>query len=275
MSHLRALDTDLAGFGGTASVWCGPVGTRPAYARLAHTVHYPASTMKLAVLAAAYRLADMGRLDLDAEVPVHNSFISAAPGGGRFSMDPDYDSDPEVWQRIGGRASLRWLARRMIVRSSNLATNLVLEHTGHPAVADAWQVAAAEHSVVRRGIEDYAARDAELDNTVTAADLAALLGSLAANRLASPAACRQMREVLLAQEKNDDLPKGLPPGTRFAHKNGWVQGVRHDAGIVYPPDADPYLLVVCLTSTQPDEVMRRLMASVAAASWADRAALAG
>jgi beta-lactamase class A len=275
MNHLHALDADLTGFDGTVSVWCGPLNAGPTYARLAHTVHYPASTMKLAVLAAAYQLADTGDLDLDDEVAVHNSFLSAAPDGGQFRMDPNYDSDPEVWERIGGRASLRWLARRMIVRSSNLATNLVLEHTGHPAVAEAWRTAGAQHSVVRRGIEDYAARDAGLDNTVTAADLASLLGSLADDRLASPAACRQMREVLFAQEKNDELPKGLPPGTRFAHKNGWIPGVRHDAGIVYPPDADPYLLVVCLTSTQPDELMRRLMARVAAASWADRAAPPG
>lgn len=270
MKRLAGLVPVLAGFGGTVSVWCGPVGAPATYARLEHETHYPASTMKLAVLAAAYRLADAGQLDLDAEVPVHNSFVSAAPGGGRFKMDPDYDSDPEVWRRLDGRVSLRWLARRMIVRSSNLATNLVLERVGCTAATDAWRAVGAGRSVVDRGIEDYAAKAAGLDNTVTAADLAALLAALETDRLASTDSCREMRVVLLAQEKNDDLPSGLPPGTRIAHKNGWVDGVRHDAGIVYPPDAAPYLLVVCLTTTRPDESMRHLMRRIAAASWAGR-----
>jgi beta-lactamase class A len=231
--------------------------------------------MKLAVLAAAHRLADGGELDLDADVSVHDRFESALPGADRFRMTPDYDSDPEVWQRLGHRVSLRWLTRRMIVRSSNLATNLVLEHVGHAEATEAWRAAGARHSVVNRGIEDYAARDAGQDNTVTAADLAGLLAALQTDRLASADACREMRQVLLAQEKNDDLPSGLPPGTRIAHKNGWINGIRHDAGIVYPPDTPPYLLVVCLTTSRPDESMRGLMGRIAAASWADRHHLVG
>ncbi|HEX2418213.1 MAG TPA: serine hydrolase [Micromonosporaceae bacterium] len=275
MSRLARLEPELAEFGGTVSVWCGRVGTPPAYARLEHAVHYPASTMKLAVLAAAYRLADAEVLDLDADVTVRQTFTSAAQGADQFQMDPDYDSDPKVWQRLDGRASLRWLSRRMIVRSSNLATNVVLEHTGYAAATDAWRVVGARHSAVNRGIEDYAARDAGLDNTVTAADLAALLAALQTDRLASADACHDMRQVLLAQEHNNDLPAGLPPGTRIAHKNGWIDGIRHDAGIVYPPDTAPYVLVVCLTTSRPDGSMRHLMSRIAAASWADRHNLTG
>lgn len=270
MRRLPDLEPHLAQFEGTVSVWCGRVSAPPGYRRLEQVIHYPASTMKLAVLAAAYRLADAGHLDLDAPVPVHNDFASAAPDGSRFRMNPDYDSDPEVWARLGGRASLRWLTRRMIVRSSNLATNLVLEWTGYAAATEAWRTVGASRSVVNRGIEDYTAARSGLDNTVTAADLAAWLAALQTDRLASPESCRMMRQVLLSQEKNDDLPTGLPPGTRIAHKNGWVDGVRHDAGIVYPSDAPPYLLVVCLTGTEPDPAMRDLMRRIAAASWQDR-----
>ncbi|MGH3646634.1 MAG: serine hydrolase [Micromonosporaceae bacterium] len=279
MSGFAGLEPALADAGGTVSVWCGPVAGQPRFTRLAGAPHYPASTMKLAVLAAAYRLADAGTLDLDAPVEVHNDFGSAAPGAARFRMDPDYDSDPSVWARLGETASLRWLARRMIVLSSNLATNLVLEHTGYAAATAAWRAAAAvgpaggagaASSVVRRGIEDYAAREAGIDNLVTAADLAALLGAIATDRIASAAACHEMRQVLLAQEKNDDLPMGLPTGTPVAHKNGWVDGIRHDAAIVYPADAPAYLLVACLSTPSPDERMRQLMARIAAASWAGR-----
>ncbi|MGH3737230.1 MAG: serine hydrolase [Micromonosporaceae bacterium] len=267
---LGELEPEFAALGGTVSIWYGPLAGPPRYTRLPDAVHYPASTMKLAVLAAAYRLADAGRLDLDATVKVHNDFASAGPGGTRFAMDPEYDSDPEVWARLGQSASLRWLLRRMVVVSSNLATNLALERTGCPAATDAWRAAGATTSLVRRGIEDYAARDAGVDNLVTAADLAALLRAVATDRIASPQACAEMRDILLAQEKNDDLPSGLPAGTPVAHKNGWVDDIRHDAAIVYPPDAPPYLLVVCLSTPSPDEAMRRLMARIAAASWVGR-----
>ncbi|MGH3712085.1 MAG: serine hydrolase [Micromonosporaceae bacterium] len=269
-----ALEDDLANAGGTVSVWCGPVGGPAYYRRLADVPHYPASTMKLAVLAAAYRLADAGALDLDAPVKVHDDFASAAPDAPRFRCDPEYDSDPSVWAALGQTMPLRALARQMIVLSSNLATNLVLEHTGYAAADQVWRAAGATGSVLRRGIEDYAARDAGVDNAVTAADLAALLGAIAADRIAFPANCQEMRQVLLAQQKNDDLPTGLPAGTRIAHKNGWVDGIRHDAAIVYPADAPAYLLVVCLTADRdgrPDDAgMRALMGRIAAASWADR-----
>ncbi|MEJ3744694.1 serine hydrolase [Actinomycetes bacterium KLBMP 9797] len=251
------LDAALDAAPGTVSVY---VGTR-AYARLADATHYAASTMKVAVLAALYRSG----LDLDAEVPVRNEFASAAAGAPAYGCTPEYDSDHGVWDRVGGTASLRWLATRMIVRSSNLATNLVLSHVGFAAVADVWAAAGARHSVTARGIEDYAAREAGIDNLVTAADLAALF-----TWVAHDAAGPGMLDVLLAQERREDLAAGLPPGTRIAHKNGWIQGVRHGAGIVYPDDAPPYPIAVCTSTTLPDADACALVAKVSAAAWAAR-----
>jgi beta-lactamase class A len=274
-SRIAALDAQLTAMPGTVSVWHGPVGGPPAYARHPDATHYAASTMKVAVLAALYRAAEAGALDLDAEVPVHNQFASAAAGAPAFGCQPGYDNDDEVWARVGATASLRWLARRMIVRSSNLATNHVVAHVGLPAVAAVWRDAGARHSVTGRGIEDYAARDAGIDNLVTAADLAALLSSIAAGTIAARAGCDAMLDVLFAQEHVEDLAAGLPAGTRIAHKNGWVHGVRHGAGIVYPDDAAPYVIAVCTTtrladSEDGDDEACRLIARVSAAAWADR-----
>lgn len=273
--HVAALDEQLAAVPGIVSVWFGPVGGPPAYARRAHTPHYAASTMKVAVLAALHRSAEAGALDLDAEVPVRNEFTSAAPGTPTFGCTPGYDNDDEVWARVGSGATLRWLARRMIIRSSNLATNHVIEHVGLPAVAAVWRDVGARHSVTGRGIEDHAARAAGFTNDVTAADLAALLSSIATATIASRAGCDEMLEVLLAQEHREDLAAGLPLGTRIAHKNGWVEGVRHGAGIVFPDDADPYAIVVCTTTAladdeDGDDEACRLIARVSAAAWADR-----
>ncbi|WP_229400100.1 serine hydrolase [Micromonospora okii] len=277
------LDAHLDTLPGTVSAYAGRLDAPPTWTRHPDATHYAASTMKVAVLLALHRAAEAGALDLDAPVEVRNEFDSALPGAPRFACARHYDNDAAVWERLGGGASLRWLAERMIVRSSNLATNLCLAHVGLPAVARAWALAGARHSVTGRGIEDFAAREAGITNLVTAADLAALLGGLAAGAarpgpLASPAGCAAMRDVLLAQEFRDDLAAGLPDGVPIALKNGWVRGVRHGAGVVYPPDAPPYVLAVCATTDLadggtggdgPDDACR-LLADVSARVWAAR-----
>jgi beta-lactamase class A len=281
---LARLQPTLDAVPGTVSVWCGPPGRPPVYARLPDEPHYAASTMKVAVMAAAYRLAEAGRLDLDAEVLVHDEFPSALGDGTTYRSTADYDNDPQPWERLGRTARLRWLVRRMIVRSSNLATNLVLERVGMAAVAEVWAAVGARRSTVARGIQDYAAEDAGLSNVVTASDLAALLAAvyLGARRsahgdraLASPEACEEMLSNLLAQEVTDDVVRGLPPGTAVAHKNGWVDGIRHSAAVVLPPDAPAYVLVTCVSAPLGDEEACDLVARVAAASWSDRRLVAG
>ena len=276
---LAALEPALAAVPGTVSVWCGHPGARPAYARDPDAVHLAASTMKTAVMAAAYRLAEAGRLDLDAEVRVHDEFASACGDGSTYHSTADYDNDPEPWRRLGGTAALRWLVRRMIVSSSNLATNLVLERTGFEAVAATWAAAGARHAVVARGIQDYPADARGCSNLVTAADLAALLAVLSAgaradSAFASRPACEEMLAVLSAQEMTDDVVRGLPPGTPVAHKNGWIEGVRHSAALVLPGDAPAYVLVTCVSAPLDAEEGRAVVARVAAASWADRHHLA-
>ncbi|MEO3777921.1 serine hydrolase [Micromonospora sp. B11E3] len=274
------LDAHLDTLPGTVSAYAGRLDAAPTWTRHPDATHYAASTMKVAVLLALHRAAEAGTLDLDAPVAVRNRFDSALPGAPRFSCDRDYDNDEAVWQREGGTAPLRWLAERMIVRSSNLATNICLRDVGLPAVAHAWQLAGARHSVTGRGIEDFAAREAGITNVVTAADLAALLGGLAAGAarpgpLATPAACAAMLDVLHAQQFREDLAAGLPDGVPIAHKNGWVRGVRHGAGVVYPPDAPPYVLVVCTTTDLAegegaDDDACRLLADISARVWAAR-----
>jgi beta-lactamase class A len=128
-------------------------------------------------------------------------------------------------------------------------------------------MAGALRSVVGRGIEDAAAAEAGITNLVTAADLAALLGTIAASQ-------PEMLDILLAQERSEDLAAGLPAGTRVAHKNGWIDGVRHAAGIVFPDDAPPFVLAVCATTpwatSGHDDAACQLVARIAAAAWAGR-----
>ncbi len=261
--HLDEMAPELAAFPGTVSVWVAPCGADyAAFEYAPDTLHYAASTMKVAVLAALYR-----QDDLDIDVPVVNDFASAKPGAPRYALVHGEDSDDEVWARVGETASLRWLARRMIVRSSNLATNLVLDHVGAAEVADVLREVGVRHMRVERGIEDFAARDAGIDNVITARDLSTIMRAIATGHLIGSA---EMLDILLDQEYRDDLPAGLPAGTRIALKNGWMSTVRHSTGVVFPDDAEPYAISVATTGSGNDEDACSLIARIAAASWADR-----
>ncbi len=257
---------------GVFSLWCGPVEGPAWVEHRADETHYAASTIKLAVVIAAHREHEAGRIDLDGPLRIHADFESRADGS-PFTMDRDEDSDPAPWRRIGTEVSLRWLCLRAIVRSSNLAANLILDAVGITAVSETFAALGATDSRVSRGIDDSAARRAGLQNVVTAADLARTLQALHAGTAAGAAACQDVLAFLGAQQINDAIPAGLPAGTRVAHKSGWVDGISHDAGVIYPSPAqggDPFVFVMCTTSDLDEQAGLELIAAGAAAAWADR-----
>jgi beta-lactamase class A len=267
---------DLDGVPGRISVWCGPLDTAlPWYRRLADEPHYPASLMKVPLMVAAYRAHEAGEVDLDAQVPVRNRFASAVPGAPEFGLPGGPENDPSVWQVLDETATLRWLCERMIVASSNLAANVLWAHVGAERVAEVWRRAGATGSAVLRAIDDRAARESGIDNVVTAIDLARLFDSLGTGRLAGDVATAAMLDTLAMQERREDLPSGLPDGVRVAFKNGWVSGVRHAGGIVYPDGRPPFTLVVCATTPLAEDGHRkdgadeacRLLARIAEACW--------
>jgi beta-lactamase class A len=153
------------------------------------------------------------------------------------------------------------------------ATGLARRPDDHPvaAAAEVWRDVGATESRLERGIGDAAAEDAGLTNTVSAADVGRLFDAIAIGRLGPPDG---MLSTLFAQQRVEDLAAGLPPGTRVAHKNGWVTGVRHAAGVVFPDDAPPFVLAVCTTTplaiNDPDDDASRLVRTVADAAWRDR-----
>lgn len=242
------------------SIYVARSGLAPFRAVNPDVAHDAASTMKVAVLAALYR----SELDLDTPVPVLDSFASAVPGT-MFRNSVEMDSDPQPWRQVGGQATLRWLANRMITRSSNLATNLCIHHVGLAAVAHVWRLAGATKSSTNRLIEDYAAKNIGIVNVVTAADLARLFLWLGPDEL----------DLLALNEHRVDLVAGLPSGTRIAFKNGWFPGIRHSAGVVYPGDAAPYAIAVCYTGTLAtghavDDPAAQLIARISSGIWAQR-----
>lgn len=233
----------------------------------ADTVFHAASTMKLPVMIEVFRAFDDGRLGRDARLRLQNRFASIVDGSA-YTLDPTDDSDSAMYARVGTDVPVRDLVERMITRSSNLATNAVIELVGAPKAQATAQSLGAATMQVRRGVEDDKAFAKGLNNTTTARDLGVLLEAIALDRAASPDGTREMLAILERQELNEEIPAGLPAGTRVAHKTGQITGVLHDAAIVFPPEGRAPFILVVLTRGVPDEaVAREIIRDVARYAW--------
>ena len=218
---------------------------------------HAASTMKVPVMIEFFRQLERGGVAASQPVLLVNQFASIVDGS-PFSVAAIDDSDSSMYLRVGERVAARELVDRMIVRSSNLATNAVIALIGAARADSTAHALGARNMRVLRGVEDGKAFQKGMNNTTTARDLGMLLEAIERHTAASTAACDTMLAILSRQEFNDEIPAGLPPGTRVAHKTGNITAVLHDAALVYPQGRSPYVLVV-LTRNMPDERVARLL----------------
>src|SRR5881296_849539 len=227
---------------------------------------HAASTMKVPVMIQIFRDADAGLLRLDDSLTVHTAFPSLVPAEA-FTVGKEDDSDSTLYESVGRNRSVRELLELMITRSSNLATNILIERVGAVRAQASARALGAWSIQVLRGVEDGQAYRAGLNNTTTARDLGVLLIAIVQGRAASRPSCDSMLAILGRQEFNEGIPVGVPPGTRVAHKTGWIgEVVYHDAALVYPPSGS-YVLVVLTGGIKEDSVAHNLVADVSRMVW--------
>ncbi len=224
--------------------------------------HYfhAASTMKLAVLLGVFRQIDRGELALDAPVHVRNRFTSIV-NQEPFMLDLGRDADPDVYGHLGKTLTVRELAYWMITKSSNLATNLLVDVVGIETIQHALDELAIDGIRLLRGVEDQAAFEAGLNNEVTANGLLKILRVIADGKAYSEEASHQMLTIMLDQQYRSGIPAGLPKAARVAHKTGNISTVHHDAGIVFLEGRKPYVLVI-LTQFSADKARGTAVADV-------------
>jgi beta-lactamase class A len=221
------------------------------YFSCADSVFHAASMMKVPVMAEVFHQAAQGKFSFDDKIEVINSFPSLADGS-PFSTLVEDDSDSSLYEKIGQKVSVRELNRLMIVRSSNLAANILIQLVGAGNIQAFLHELGVEGITVRRGLEDNKAFELGMNNTTTARGLIQLLLTLAESKVVSPSASDEMVRVMLAQEFKDGIAPGVPAEVKVASKSGWTGEWFHDAGIVFPPGRKPYILVI-LTKGYPDE----------------------
>jgi beta-lactamase class A len=205
--------------------------------------YHPASTIKVHVMMEAFHQAEQELFTLEDHIPIVNSFTSIADGS-KFSLYVDDDAEQTLYSRLGETESIAELTRLMIVRSSNLATNILLEKVGTKRVSDFIQALGIQGLKFIRGIEDNAAFRLGMNNIATARGLTQTMGLIAEKKVVSEAASETMIGILLGQEFNESIPALLPNTVKVGHKTGWNNDVYHDTGIVYPEGCKPYAISI-------------------------------
>ena len=227
----------------------------------ADTAFHPASTIKVHVMMEVFRQANEGLISLHERLPIQNSFTSIADES-LFSLEVDDDAEQSLYARLEETESVHELTRLMIVRSSNLATNILIQKVGATNVNDFIQALGIEGVVVRRGVEDNAAYRLGMNNSATARGLTQTMHLLARKKVVSEEASEQMVEILLGQEFNESIPALLPNDVQVAHKTGWNGLVYHDTGIVYPPGRKPYVLSLMTHGFEEEKDAHACMANL-------------
>jgi beta-lactamase class A len=217
---------------------------------------HAASTIKVPVLLGVFAAIERGGITEFSRIHVRNRFYSIVDGS-PFRIESGRDSTPEVHEAIGKTLQVRELARHMIVTSSNLATNLLIDIVGIDRIRKTLRDLELDHGIdFKRGVEDNLAWEQDINNLITAEGLLKALRMIAEEKAISPAASLHMLDILHGQEFKRGIPAGLPTEARVAHKTGEISTVAHDAGIVYLPDREPYVVVI-LTEWKPSSSGRQ------------------
>jgi len=238
----------------------------------AHTVMHAASTMKVPVMVELFRMQDAGMLRVDDPIEVRNRFRSIADGS-EYALSVDDDSEGELYRAVGSELPMRALIEPMIVRSSNLATNILIAVAEPARIAENLASVGAAEMNVLRGVEDIPAFERGMNNSTTAYAYMKVLESIARGTAASAASVREMNGILERQQFREQIPAGLPADVRVGNKTGSITRINHDGAIVRPEGRAPYVLVVltrgfldkAVAATASREISAAVYAAVAGA----------
>lgn len=256
-----AIETELAKHPGTYAVAYKDAKTGEQVLVNERERFHAASTMKTPVMIEVYRQAAGGKFKLTDSITIKNEFKSIVDGSS-YALHPEDDSELTLYGMAGKKLPLYNVMYLMIISSSNLATNLIIEWVDARKVTHTMRSLGAMDIEVLRGVEDSKAFAKGLNNTVTAFDLMIIYDQMARGSIVSPSACEGMINILKDQKFNEIIPAQLPAGVVVAHKTGSIHGVQHDSGIVMLPDGSRYSLVILSKNLGDEPASIQSMATV-------------
>ena len=238
------------------------------YSRNSDEIFHAASTMKVPVMMEVFRKIEKGTLRLDQPITVKNQFASILDGSS-YSLTPEEDTDTEIYKLIGQSMTLGELVERMINRSSNLATNIVIEIANAQDVMALMKKIGANGMTVLRGVEDIKAYEAGKNNTTSAKALAICLKAIMNPNYFSESSRTEMFKILLSQTSKI-IAQGIDAdrtGLKVASKDGWITEINHDAAIIQDAKGRNSILVILTKGVKEQEQGEALVAALARDVW--------
>ena len=202
---------------------------------------YPASVIKVPIMAEAFRQYEQGVISPADRVTVTQSNQTTTWGVSPFTP--------------GVVATIAELVDRMITHSDNVATNQLMDVLRRERVTAYMRELGLETFLLGRKLSgsDPLIEDPEIvgRNRLPPAEIARLLALIATNAVAGAA---QQREIMRRCVHGDKLAPGVRAGDDFMHKTGETSEHSHDAGILRTAQGKAYVVALYTTPVpKPDD----------------------
>lgn len=179
-----------------------------------------ASTIKLFIMVCALQKVKEGVLSLEQ----------------RIEIDGKYDIESVLEK--GNSYSLEELITYMIVKSDNIAANLLIDILGLEDINKYIKSLGINNTLLQRKMIDHDSNKAGKDNYTTAYDLTHFLELLYNKKVIDNDYSNMMIDIIKQQEKKYLMRYYMPEDIIVANKTGNLKGVKNDAGIVYTSKGD-------------------------------------
>ena len=152
------------------------------------------------------------------------------------------------------------LARYMIKYSDNIATNVLIDILG----MDNINLKAKELGLNATKLNRKMMKEGE-QNYMSSEDIEFILKGILYKTVGSEKMCDKAMDYLLENDDYNAIVRGLPNGTKFAHKTGSLDLIRHDGGIVFIKNK--YIIIVLTKDFQLEEDANLVIGNVSAIAY--------
>jgi len=229
------------------------VGTGETFEKDADTVFPAASTIKLPILLDLLKRGEEGTIDLALPLPIDPK--ARVEGGGVL----------EAWSEPYPPLSADHLAVLMMDFSDNYATNLLIDRIGIEGIQRRLLEWGMTRTLLRRHMMDFEAARAGRDNVTTPREMATLVERLYRGRILGAAATARALAIMTRNRKTP-IKRGLPENVAAADKEGELDGVRCDSGIVFA-GSGAFVLSVMTARLQEDAAGEAFIGDVTRAAF--------
>ncbi len=186
-----------------------------------------ASIIKLPVLVRMFKSIEANQMTIYDEMTLTDYYKASGSGNLQYMA-------------TGGKYSMDALAKTMIQDSDNSATNMIMSKMGGMDDVNAglrdWGVS---KTYVRTWLPDLTGT-----NKTTAQDLAKILYNLDNPAFLNINSREYIIDYMSHVKNNKLIAAGLGEGALFVHKTGDIGTMLGDAGIVYAPNSQKYIIVI-------------------------------